>query len=69
MDMPRRSVNDRRDTLNIWFPLSIAAPVGVTDLDAKRNTLAAILTFSQLQHLLVHPDFKIAVLILTEHCA
>jgi len=56
MNMPGRPVDDRRDTLNIWFPLSIAAPVGVADFDTKRHTLAAILTFSQLSHLL--PGFQ-----------
>jgi len=52
MDMLRSPVNDCCDAPDIRFPLSIAAPVGVADLDAERHTLAAILTFSQLLHLL-----------------
>ena len=52
MDTPRRSVDDRRDTFDIRFPLAIAAPVGVTYLNAERNTLAAHFTLSHLLHLL-----------------
>ena len=52
MNVTGGPVNDRCYTPDVWFPLSVAAPVGVTDLYAKRNALAAILTFSQLLHLL-----------------
>ena len=53
MDTPGRAIDNGRDTLYVRFPLAIAASVGVTDLDAKRNAFAAILTFSHLLHLLV----------------
>ena len=52
MDMPGSSLDDRRYALDVWFPLAIAAYMGVADSDAKRYALAAILTFSQLLHLL-----------------
>ena len=52
IDMPGSPVDNRRDALNIRFPHAIAAPVGVTDFDAKGNSLTAILTFCHLPHLL-----------------
>ena len=36
-----RSVNYCVDTPNVRFPFTIAAPMGVTDLDTKRNSLTA----------------------------
>ena len=58
MDMSGSPVNDRCDSPDVRFPFSIAASAGVTDLDAKRNALAAIFTFSQLLHLLECDGFS-----------
>jgi len=35
VDMPWRPVNDRRNALNIRFPHTVAASVGVTDLNTE----------------------------------
>ena len=45
MDMLGRTVDDCRDTFHVRFPHTVAASVGVADLDAKRNAFAAIITF------------------------
>ena len=52
VDMTGRTVNDRRDALDVRFPHAVAAPVGVADFDTKDNAFIANFTFSHLLHLL-----------------
>ncbi len=47
-----RAVNDSLYSLYVGLPSPVAAPVGVADLDAERNTLAAKITLGHLLHLL-----------------
>ena len=64
MDTPRRAVDYRRDALNIRFPHAVTTPVGVTDLDAERNTLTAIITFCHLLHLLAYAELHVLCVVL-----
>jgi len=52
MYMAGGAVNDSLYTLYVGLPSPVAAPVGVADLDAERNTLAAKITLGHLLHLL-----------------
>ena len=58
MHTSRRTIDDRRYSLNIWLPHAVAAPVGVADLDSKNNTFVAIFTFS---HLIAPPACTVSL--------
>ena len=52
MYVSRRAVDDRRDPLDIRFPHTVAASVGMADFNTERNAFSAIYTFS---HLMIIP--------------
>ena len=51
VDMARGTVNDCFHALHVGFPRSVSASMGMGDLNAERNTLAANIALCQLLHL------------------
>lgn len=51
VDMAGGTVNDRFHALHIGLPHSVCTSVGMGDLNAKGNTLAANIALCQLLHL------------------
>ena len=52
--MAGSTINDRLDALDVRLPGSVAASVGVADLNTERYIFTAKITFSHLLHLLAH---------------
>ena len=51
VDMARGTIHDGLHALYVGLPHSVGTSVGVGDLDAERNTLAANIALCQLLHL------------------
>ena len=52
VDMARRTIDNRLDSLDIGLPRAVGPPVGMGNLNAKGHTLVTELTFSHPLHLL-----------------
>lgn len=50
--MARSTVNDRLDALDVGLPSSVGTSVGMGDLNAERNALAADIALCHQLHLL-----------------
>ena len=64
--MTRRAVHDSRYALDVRFPCTVAASVGVALTDTKRNAFIAYFALSHSPHLLINQIFSTSRLIIAE---
>ena len=67
VNMGRRTVDDRLDTLYVGLPHTVRAPVGVADLDAESHTFSADFTFCHRNQLLPAVVLNYSLSIIADH--